>query len=623
MRVFLGLVIRARRSGLVRAATAAMLLVSSTALAESEPPAEAVGSLFTEAEDALAAGQPLLALRATHRHGDRDRSPAWLSLRGRAYVALGEPLLGAWQARAADTILENSGYSFEESEGGDEEDLDRLLDSRVGGLGAPLAQESSTAVAERLLKYGQAEGSVVQWSERAEAYWLDGDCRGTVAAAGEWAYFRPEEPRAHLLLGDALRCVGSPRSALDAYRTVAALGASYPALQEIVSALKDALVTLSVRISVPEGAELPDVLVAYRGGVLPVALADDGTGVVPGLPWEQALAIEVSGQNYRVERHRIRPIPMNSAREFQLEVEVAERGAVQLVELPQGIQVLVRLGNSWERLSVSRSVQVPAGVNELRIQGPGGTTGTAVDVIADGLVQFDPRPWLPASVRIEGLPAGAVVRLFVEGLDGATANRSLFVPPRLGTLDESTGVLVADPVVLRGLVVGPAGVFVDHLQLGETAGATSIASGTSNLLNHSWRSMTGVPLLAHRYGLWKEERGAIIQRARRAEAASVVATVAAGVASVALFGAAVSAGKRMDEARAIGLEAAQDDDLVRLAFARNDNLAWSEAQRAFLTGATAGVAGLALGVALTFKVSQSGRAELAEFGDWGYSQRAP
>lgn len=567
---------------------------------------------LAEADEALVGGQPLIALAASHQSGDHDHSPAWLRLRSRAYLDLGAPQLAAWQLRGA-LALEEAGAQPSEAKDNEAQALLQMLLDAPGH--DPLSESGP------LEGYG-GKLEADRWAKRARSHWHAGACRATVAAASEWARFQPEQHEAHRLLGDALRCIGAPRSALDAYRQVAVLEQAELSLQLTIDALKKGLASLEVTIRTPGEGSPAKVRLAYPGGVLSLPSVEPGTVRISGLPWGQPLLLEVSGEDYPLEGHPIAPIALGATRELDVQLVPVGRGRLRLSQAVPGTLVRAREGAGWAVITSEQELSVLAGPIELQVVGSGGVSRLDIDVPEGDLVLVDPTPWLPASIRLEGLPAGARVRLFVEGTEDAIAERSLFIPPGVGRLDPSSGVVLAEPIVVRDLVAGAAGVFVEHLVLGETASVATLRPGTSNVIEYPWRSMAGVPQTTQRYRRWLDERAALKKTIQRRHRASIAATVVTGLASGLLFGAAVAAGDKLEDARSRGIAAGSSGDQIALAYARDDSIGWQRAQQAFLIGSGLSAAGVGFGVGLSFRFAGVGQTQISEFGNWSSNASA-
>jgi len=567
--------------------------------------AQAADSADTEEAQSALGDDRFVAVLTLSDSVLKDPSPELLAIRAQAYEALGLHSVAYWLSQAAAEALEASGSRE-----------DQASEAPIVDFRLPV--EADASVLERVKEAGQSHSSEV-WAEAAQKPWVAGDCYLTAAFATEWALYYPTEPAAHRLKGDSHRCTGAPRAALEAYEEVIKLEAGDASLKLVVEGLESNLAVLDVTLALTEGRQLPQLRMELPGLQAELQPGPGGTARFVDLPWGQELFLNISGAGYETSRHSIPPLLISETRTLDVVLKPAGFGSISLAAtLPVGTAVFANEGSPPLRLEVDKTSKVTSGKLPLIIDGPAGRVTTEVSIKEGEHLVFDSLPWVPTSLRVSGLPAGTTVRVFVEGQGEAVADRSAFLPPGEGTLDEATGVQVAKPLTLRGLVGGTGGLFLEHSVLGDSATVLMLEPGGSNALQFRWRSMAGVPQVAARYATWQEGRSELVKTDRRRRGRSIAATVLTGVAAACLVGAVRAAEFQLDEAQARGLVAAAKGQagIGDLHDARADSLNWTRARTALLVGAGTAGAGVILGMGLTLRIDRRGRARLVDYGDW-------
>jgi hypothetical protein len=566
--------------------------------------AKAADSDTEEAQSALADDRFVTALTLSDSALENP-STDLLVIRAQAYEALGLRSVAYWLSQAASEVLEGS------KPGSSQASEAPIVDFR-------LPVETDASVLERVQQAGQRRSSDV-WAKAARKPWLAGDCYLTAAFATEWALYYPTEPASHRLKGDAHRCTGAPRAALEAYEEVLKLEAGDASLKLVVEGLESNLAVLDVNLGLTEGRDLPQLRMELPGLQVELEPTSGGTARFVDLPWGQELFLNISGSGYETSRHNISPLLISETRTLDVVLKPAGFGSISLAAtLPAGTAIFANEGSHPLQLEVDKPSRVTSGRLPLIVDGPAGRVTTEVSIKEGEHLVFDSLPWVPTSLRVSGLPAGTTVRVFVEGQGEALADRSAFLPPGEGILDEATGVQVAEPLTLRGLVGGTGGLFLEHSVLGDSATVLMLEPGGSNALQFRWRSMTGVPQVAARYAAWQEGRSEVVVAHGQRRGRSIAATVLTAIAATCLAGAARAAEAHLDDAQARGVAAVAEGQtgIGDLHDARADSLNWSRARTALLIGAGTAGAGVVVGVGLTLRIDRRGRARLVDYGEW-------
>lgn len=554
-----------------------------------------------EAHGALNDERFLAALELTDpTQGPSD--PQLLAVRSQTFAALGFHSLAYWLSQAASESLQ--------------EELSQApptAPARIVLRRNPAPEEAARKVVST---YGQSRPSE-GWRVAADRAWLAGDCHVTAALAAEWALYYPDEVAAHRLKGDAHRCTGAPRAALESYEEVTTRGAGDSSLELVIEGLESSLGVIDVDLTLHEGRGLPTLRLRLPGATVEQVAESTGPTRFVDVPWGQRLLLQIAGSGYESSTQWVSPLMIGETRSLEVELSTAGFGTVSLSASPSpGVTVFADDAGTPVELSREERTRVTSGTLPLLVSGPGGTLQTEVTVAEDQHHSFDPLPWVPTSVRLSGLPAGATLRVFVEGQGEAIADHSTFLVPGSGTLDAATGVHVSPPLLVRDLVGGTGGLFVEHSVLGDAATVLILQTGASNAVQFRWRSMTGVPQVAARYSSWQEARTELLATNRLRTSRSFVATVIAGGLSAVLFAGSHAAGQQLDAAQSAGITAARQGDVGDLHDARAASQNWSRGRTALLIGAGAAAAGVAVGAGITFSVDRKGRTRLLEFGEW-------
>lgn len=289
-------------------------------------------------------------------------------------------------------------------------------------------------------------------------------------------------------------------------------------------------------------------------------------------------------------------------------------GVLEVTAAPAaGVSVEVQAPDGWRTVLPGTPMRVTAGMAEVAIVGPRGRVETEVVIEADARSLFDPAPWLPTALTVRGVPAGAEVRLFLEGVE-PPLERTMALDPHIGAVDGEWGIRVAPPVVLDGLVGGSGSLVLSHEELGLTAAELALEPGGDNSLELDWRDLEHSVEVRQRYKVWLDERAQV----RRSASARVVTGASVGGAGVILS----TVGWALAVQGSRDLNAARDGALA--GGAHPDGAAgWQEAHAAALrqegSGVALGVVGITLGAAgvvFAGAFGADGKVRLDRVGAW-------
>lgn len=228
-------------------------------------------------------------------------------------------------------------------------------------------------------------------------------------------------------------------------------------------------------------------------------------------------------------------------------------------------------------------------------------------------LQLDPTQWTPTTATVHGVPAGASLRLFLEGVD-PPLERWVDAPAGLGEIDAEWGVRIAPVLALDSLVGGPGTLVVSHATLGVVAMELLLEPDADNAVQVDWRSLAKAPALRAEYVAWRAQRDAATKKALTPAVAGIVAGAGGAIVSIVGWSAAGDRQGAVEQAQAGALTEAPHVDGAEGWYA--DHGAAIDAQRAAIGaavgGALFGVAGFTVSGVFGTRV----RTTAAAIGDW-------
>ena len=516
-----------------------------------------------------------------------------LVVKGLAYEQLGDHAL-AEVLFSAYLELAPGGSARPEAEAA----LARLAAAEEGSAKPRGPRRPAVEVVETGLQTGL---DPAPYRARVEAAQEAGHCLSARAAATELTQAAPEAADGWRLSGDAARCAGEHREAALAYRRYLELGGDAPGVGPMIAALERELGVVEVAvIPVTTGDAMPRLELRWGREVQEPEARPGNVAAFRHLPVGLPLVLTSSGRGLQVEEIDVPPLAAGETRALNFVPTYVGVGRLE-VALVEGITV-TGWGSEGEFEAVGGSQVVTAGAVALEVSGEHGTLRYELDVTRDETVRFETAPRLPAKLTLSALPAGAQVSLEIEGLAGDDRATELHVPGGVGSLDPVTGVLLADPVRLEGVLGGRGLLTVTHPTLGELRESLIIEPGAVNARTVGWPAMPGVGAVQTRWEVWQQERAIVArERALRPLPTAIVAVGSGVVAGILGTTAALAAA---DEA---GAETAYQDLVDNGAGQASIDAAWAELGDArtrtdrfgAATAVTAGIAGLGLGITIT------------------------
>jgi len=452
---------------------------------------------------------------------------------------------------------------------------------------------------------GEAVGQKVQEAIQA------GDCASAVTAAQRWTEAEAANPDSWLAAGHAHRCAGSFRPAVRAYRRYRRAGGADTSVPQLIAALEASLATLVVEVDLGGGSHLPALGLVVEGEGLGPDFWADNVAEFRDLPPGVELVIGVAGRGVKLLSQEVEQLGPGERRRITLEPEWIGLGRVEAAAFDQdACRVTVSSRDGEQELSPGQRVEVTAGLVSLVVHNEHGSVETQYELTAGQSVRFDPAESMPVELTVAGLPSGSLLRVIVEGTSGRVLEKEHEVPVG-GRLERETGVLLAEPQRIRGLLPGSGGLWVEHPVLGDL-GSTVILGPGVNGASIDWRSMPKLGDLTASYGTWQEEDRIRRRKVAAAPVPTAVLAIAGGVASGVLVGLALSGQEEFQAAQEEYLLAVQEGRPWNAEFA-DMNDARRDYQTFFIAaGASGGVA--VVGVGLSVAIGAGAKQRLPEAG---------
>ena len=438
-----------------------------------------------------------------------------------------------------------------------------------------------------------------------------GRCDEAAAAARAALEASPDDAAMYRALGDAERCLGNARPAVLAYLRHLELAGEDATVRALVDNLRGTLGSMLVRIPPSDQPADPLYEVRLEDELLaPAAPGDTGELLYVDLSPATAITLSVDAPGFERTSQNVPPMQAGEHRVVELSARWLGFGQLKLAE---GATCQV-----WaeEDAVTAEPMELTAGQTTLVVQGSNGQVEATVEVAPGGVTTFDPTPWLPAAVRISGLPAGASIRLFVEGPQGRVISRELALDASRGSLHPETGVLIAPPYTIDSLYGGTGGVFVSHPIVGKGVTQVVLEPGALNQATFDWSSLEGVAAVTEAYSQWRASRVQALRSATAPTIAAGLLALGSGVVAGVLGGSAVAAGLEVTEARGDAIAAANSGSPAAVDGLWDDYRAASNRESGLLVGTGILGAVSVAGTSLTITFGVRGRRGLAEVGEW-------
>jgi hypothetical protein len=277
----------------------------------------------------------------------------------------------------------------------------------------------------------------------------------------------------------------------------------------------------------------------------------------------------------------------------------------------------VLAGGETLPLQPSSDVEATAGDARVRVENSNGVLEFALVVPQGGTVQLEPARLLPGTLRLSGLPAGAEVRVVIEGFGEQVVELARTLPKDAGEIDPETGLRIAPAQDFAPLPGGNGGVFVHHAILGDGATNVVLQAGATNTASFTSSGLPGTTQLRASWEQWKAKDEAVRSRTGTSAGFGVAGGLALAGAALSFVGASVAdtqvTGARADAITAS--DAAPPD-------ASAVDSAWENYERARKTRAGTIAVGAGVSVvgvfclSVSFGTSAGAREAKASLGPW-------
>ena len=364
-----------------------------------------------------------------------------------------------------------------------------------------LARLRAGASKRRTPRGGRTDATAPDAAEHAaamQALITAGRCDEALVPSRDAIAADPKSAAAYEVLGDVQRCAQRMRGAALAYRKAVDLGGTNPALLAQLEQAEARLSTLVVTLRAPTSAVAEIVVLLRDLEVLPTGF-DQGVAHFDLMPPGTTLELQVGGRGFQPQTIAVPGLEAGELRHVEVSptwlgvgtVTVARwSGGIDTVEIIEGDQAtLVRGGDT---------LQVGAGRAVARMTNSAGVVELPLTIARSRDVALEPGRWIPSGLVIHGLPTGATVEIALGRSELTIAHE---VPRGDGTLDATTGALIAGPQTVRGLAAGAVTLRVKHPGLGAGAQAVSLAPGQTNEVTFDQAQMPGTAALVAR---WKD-----------------------------------------------------------------------------------------------------------------------
>lgn len=299
------------------------------------------------------------------------------------------------------------------------------------------------------------------------------------SAAQELVRAAPDSKEGWRWAGNAANSAGRELDAVRAYRRYQQLGGDDPRVAQMIDLLSVEFGTLEINLLGRLSGLRPQVSLRIDGDVLQ-SRADGARHVFHDLPPGETATVQVQGQGLAATSQELR-VPAGGERQLvELPIESIGLGTLALgAWAEQELQVELHDEGAWQGVKPNERRDVTAGPSVVRISGQYGHVDVEVEVPEGGSIALDPVLYAPAQLTVTGLPAGAEIRVFVEGPEGLIIEQLRATPPRGAAIDAASGIPIAAPQGFRSLAGGRVGVFITHQKWGEGAVEVAIIGGAA------------------------------------------------------------------------------------------------------------------------------------------------
>lgn len=420
----------------------------------------------------------------------------------------------------------------------------------------------------------------------------------------------------HREVGVAAMKTGDRRTALRAFRASRAAGDDDARVRKLVAKLEGEVGTVRARVTgAKRDKEFEVVLTSSEAEPWSPDKEQSGRFVFEDVPADVPLELRVTGHGYDAA---VVPIePFGAGKRHDATAQLSWRGFATLIltDWPDTIRVRVIDTSGEHQPENPGEFEVTTGSVTLSMDGPTGARELQFE-LEEGTTQAVPiKEQMPGAVVIEGLPSGTTLRLD-EGPEGVTLSKAGV--DRDDVDKEQSGVGIADPLRLEGLLPGSYTVSIWHPVLGGAEMRFDPVPGDTTHRSLLWETLSNAPAVKAARQDW-EQRLAASKQVPKATKLSLIgggSTLAVASATT-IFGIrALQARSDIDRITVSYQQALADDDgetANSLYHRLVDSQQTKRSARAITIG---GLALTATGASISVALFAKGRKAKAKVEDW-------
>ena len=305
-----------------------------------------------------------------------------------------------------------------------------------------------------------------------------GRCDEALVPAITFIDANPKEPVGYAVLGDVHRCATLERQAGLDYRKAISLGSKDSSVRMKLKEIEGKFATVLLEF---DAESLEGLTVHTMLGNLPLQpLFGRNEARFDLMPADTPFNVEIGGRGYLPQTITVPGVARGESHTVTVTPTYLGTGTVTVADWPPGGIDRVEIMDGYEATLVypGQSLTLVAGTTTARIINQIGTLEVPVEIVRDQQVTFEPGRWMPASVVVKGLPTGCTVEVALDQQGEEWVSRD--VPKGGGTLNQASGVFIAAPVTVDGLLAGPSTLRVRHSTLGVGAQSVTLAPAVAN-----------------------------------------------------------------------------------------------------------------------------------------------
>ena len=335
-----------------------------------------------------------------------------------------------------------------------------------------------------------------------------GRCDEALGPALDFATASPTEPRAFAILGDVRRCGGRVRQAGFDYRTAVTLGGRDPAMRATLKELEAGLATIVLDLEGPASQTQGLDMVVMLGTLAVRPSLIRGDAHFDLMPTGTPFSVQLSGRGFPSQTVEVAALAAGEVHTVAVAPGFLGLGTVTVADWPAGgiDRVEIMDGEVETMVYPGQTLTLVAGTTSARIANALGTIEVPVEIVRNQETRFEPGRSMPAALSVGGVPTGSTVEVKLGESEEWVAVQ---VAAGGGVLNQTTGMLIAPPVPINGVLAGPTALRVNHPSLGVGAQAITLAPAVSNEVLFDSSVLPGSVALTKR---WKAHKAKASRR---------------------------------------------------------------------------------------------------------------